>query len=330
MTLFGRIKPAAAWLALLVTGLLLLQSPALAQETTGSVSGAVKDASGALIPRATVVLTNLQNKTERKTISNSAGNFTLASVTPDLSYQITITVAGFKSWQSQPFPLQPGDEVNFSDIRLELGEVTAQVTVEATASQAVKPLDTPERSDVITPKDLDTLAIVGRDAGELIETLPGFAMISPGVNNQSSANTAAVGLNNGISGGYSANGLGPTGLATILDGVSLTDIQTNSGTVQTVDSDMIQDVKVSTSNFSAASAKGPAIFNAVTKAGTTSFHGEAYLYARDTALNANDWYNNYLQQTRPDGRYFYPGGMLGGPLWIPGTRFGRNNDKLFF
>ena len=124
------------------------------------------------------------------------------------------------------------------------------------ASQAVKPLDTPERSDVITAKDLDTLAIVGRDAGELIETLPGFAMISPGVNNQSSANTAAVGLNNGISGGYSANGLGPTGLATILDGVSLTDIQTNSGTVQTVDSDMIQDVKVSTSNFSAASAKG--------------------------------------------------------------------------
>src|ERR1039457_654486 len=329
MTLFGRIKPAAAWLALLVTGLLLLQSPALAQETTGSVSGAVKDATGALIPRATVLLTNLQNKSERKTISNSAGNFTIASVTPALSYQVTISLAGFKSWQSQPFPLQPGDQVNFSDIKLELGEVTAQVTVEATASQAVKPLDTPERSDVITAKDLDTLAIIGRDAGELIETLPGFAMISPGVNNQYSANTAAVGLNNGISGGYSANGLGSTGISTILDSVSLTDIQTNSGTVQTVDSDMIQDVKVSTS-FSAASAKGPALFNAVTKAGTTSFHGEAYLYARDSALNANDWYNNYLQQTRPDGRFLYPGGTFGGPLWIPGTRFGHNNDKLFF
>ena len=330
MTLFGRIKPAAAWLALLVTGLLLLQSPALAQETTGSVSGAVKDATGALIPRATVLLTNLQNKSERKTISNSAGNFTIASVTPALSYQVTISLVGFKSWQSQPFPLQPGDQVNFSDIKLELGEVTAQVTVEATASQAVKPLDSPERSDVITTRDLETLAIVGRDAAELIETLPGFAMISPGVNNQSSANTAAVGLNNGITGGYSANGLGPTGLATIMDGVSLTDIQTNSGTVQTVDSDMVQDIKVSTSNFSAASAKGPAIFNATTKAGSTSYHGEAYMYARDTALNANDWYNNYLQQTRPDGRYLYPGGTFGGPLWIPHTRFGRNSDKLFF
>ena len=330
MTLFGRIKPAAAWLALLVTGLLLLQSPALAQETSGTVSGVVQDTTGALIRQATVVLTDLQNKTERKTVSNSSGNFTIASVASGPQYQLTVTSPGFKSWRSQTFGLLPGDRPNFTDIKLQVGEVSAQVTVEATASQAVKPLDSPERSDVITTRDLETLAIVGRDAAELIETLPGFAMISPGVNNKSSANTAAVGLNNGISGGYSANGLGPTGLATIMDGVSLTDIQTNSGTVQTVDSDMVQDIKVSTSNFSAASAKGPAIFNATTKAGSTSYHGEAYMYARDTALNANDWYNNYLQQTRPDGRYLYPGGTFGGPLWIPHTRFGRNSDKLFF
>jgi hypothetical protein len=330
MMLFGRIKPAAAWLGLFVTSLLLLQSPALAQETSGTVSGTVKDASGALISRAAVVLTNLLNKSARKTVSNNAGDFAIASVVPGVSYQVSITVDGFKGWQSQPFALQPGDQVNFTDIKMQIGEVTAQVTVEASASQAVKPLDSPERSDVITTKDLETLAIVGRDAGELIETLPGFAMISPGVNNQSSANTAAVGLNNGISGGYSANGLGPTGLATILDGVSLTDIQTNTGTVQTVDSDMVQDIKVSSSNFSAASAKGPALFNAVTKAGTTSYHGEAYMYARDTVFNANDWYNNYLQQTRPDGRYLYPGGTFGGPLWIPHTRFGRTSNKLFF
>ena len=113
----------------------------------------------------------------------------------------------------------------FSDIKMQIGEATAEVTVEATESQAVKPLDTPERSDVLTAKDLETLAIVGRDATELIETLPGFSVISPGVNNQASANTAAVGLNNGITGGFSSNGAGPTGLATVLDGVSLTDIQ---------------------------------------------------------------------------------------------------------
>ncbi|MGA7158737.1 MAG: carboxypeptidase regulatory-like domain-containing protein [Acidobacteriaceae bacterium] len=330
MMSFSKIKPAAGLMLILVTGFPLLHSAARAQETTGSVSGVVEDSTGAAVPGATVLLTNLENKTQRKAVSGGTGRFTMASVVSGLRYQVTVSMMGFKSWESQPFPLRPGDQVNFTDIKLQIGEVTAAVTVEATESQAVKPLDTPERSDVITSKDLETLAIVGRDATELIETLPGFAMISPGVNNQSSANTAAVGLNNGISGGYSVNGLGPTGLATILDGVSLTDIQTNAGTVQTINPDMIQDVKVDSANFSAVSAKGPAIFNATTKSGTASFHGTAYMYARNTALNANDWYNNYLQQTRPAGSYYYPGGTVGGPLWIPGTRFTRHNDKLFF
>jgi len=330
MMVFPKIRPAAASLGVLIAGLLLWHLPALAQETTGSVSGVVQDTTGAAIPKATVVLTNLQNKSERKTVSNGAGEFVLGSIESALQYRITVTSPGFKSWQSQPFSLRPGDTVAYTDIKLQIGETSAEVTVEASATQAVKPLDTPERSDVITAKDLETLPIIGRDATELIEILPGFAMISPGVNNQSSANTAAVGLNNGITGGYSANGAGPTGLATILDGVSLTDIQTNSGTVQTIDADMIQEAKVSTSTFSAANAKGPAVFNATTKAGTTRFHGSGYMYARDTNLNANDWYNNYLQQTRPEGRYLYPGGTVGGPLWIPGTRFGRHNDKLFF
>jgi Carboxypeptidase regulatory-like domain/TonB-dependent Receptor Plug Domain len=330
MTVFPRIKPAAALLVLFVMGLLLMQSPALAQETTGSVSGIVQDTSGAVVPQASVVLTNLDDKFERKTVSNGSGNFTIASVASGPHYQITVKMPGFKSWESQPFALRPGDTPEFTDIKLQVGEAAAQVTVEASASQAVKPLDTPERSDVITSKDLDTLAIVGRDATELIETLPGFSMVHPGVSNQSSVNTAAVGINSGISGSFSPNGLGPTALAELLDSVSLTDIQSNSGTVQTIDPDMVQDVKVTTSNFSALSAHGPALFAANTKAGTTAYHGEAYLYARNTVLNANSWLNNDLQESRPPGAYYYPGGNISGPLWIPGTRFTRHNDKLFF
>ncbi len=330
MKVFPRIRLTVALLGVLIAGLLPWAQPSVAQETTGTVSGVVQDLTGAIVPQASVVLTDLDNKTQRKSMSNGSGEFAIASVTSGLRYQIKVVMPGFKPWESKIFPLRPGDRVNFTDIKLAAGETTEQVTVEATESQAVKPLDTPERSDVITSKDLETLAIVGRDAEELIETLPGVALISPGVNNQSTANTTAVGLNNNISGGYSVNGMGPTGLASIIDGVSLTDIQTNSGTVQTINSEMIQEVKVSTSNFSAANAKGPAIFNATTKAGGAAYHGEGYLYARDGALDANDWYNNFLQQTRPDARYLYPGGNIGGPLWIPGTRFTRHNDKLFF
>ncbi len=323
------MRPMAA-LLMLVAGLLLWQSPVQAQETTGVVSGIVRDASGAVIPEATVVLTNLQNKTERHTKSNGTGEFTLPSVPSDVAYQLNVSVQGFNSWQSKPFPIRPGDRPLFNDIKLQIATAQAEVTVETVESQAVKPLDTPERSDVLTSKDLQTLAIVGRDATELIETLPGFSVITAGVNNQSSANTAAVGINNGITGGFSSNGAGPTGLATVVDGVSLTDIQTNSGTVQTVNADMIESAKVSTSTFSAVNAKGPAVFNATTKHGSSSYHGELYFYARNTALNANDWDNNYLQQVRPSGSYYYPGGTIGGPLWIPGTRFGQHNNKLFF
>jgi hypothetical protein len=328
MTFLPGFRPASAWLGLIVAVLLLWQLPALAQETAGSVSGVVQDMTGAVIPNADVVVTNLDNKSERRTVSNGAGEFTLSAITAGLRYQVRVTVTGFETWQSQPFPLRPGDRMNFTDIKMQVAQATEQVTVEAAGSQALKPLDTAERSDVITAKDLETLAIQGRDATELIEMLPGFAMISPGVNNQA-PNTAVVGMS-GATGGYSANGAGPTGLATVLDGVSIQDIDTNAGTVQQVNSEMVQEIKATTSSFSAEYAKGPAVLNATTKAGGLKYHGEAYMYIRDTVLNANDWYNNYLQQTRPPGRYLYPGGQLGGPVWIPHTRFGPHNEKLFF
>jgi hypothetical protein len=330
MRFFPGFRQASAGLALFIAVLLLLPLSALAQETTGSVSGVVQDTTGAVIPGATVIVTNLDNKSERRTVSNGLGEFAIPAITAGLRYQVRTEMKGFAPWQSQSFALRPGDRVNFSDIKMQVAAAAEQVTVEAIANQSLKPLDTPERSDVITAQDLDTLAIVGRDATELIETLPGFAMVSPGVNNQSAANTAVVGLNAGITGAFSANGSGPTGLATVLDGVSIQDIDTNAGTVQSVNSDMVQEIKATTSTFSSEYAKGPAVLNATTKAGSSAYHGSAYMYARDTLFNANDWYNNYLLQTRPPGRYLYPGGQFDGPLWIPGTSFGPHNDKLFF
>jgi hypothetical protein len=328
MMFSSKVSWTEVWLAILA-GVLLSLAPAFAQQTTGSVTGLVQDASGAVIPHATVTLINLENKSERKATSSSSGNFAIASVPQGLSYQITVTMAGFEGWQSQPFPVRPGDVVGFTDVKLNVGSVSESLTVESEANQSIKPLDTPERSDVITAKDLETLAIVGRDATELIRVLPGFALISPGLNNQA-PNDAVVGINGASTGSYSSNGTGSTGIATILDGVSLTDIANNAGTTQTVNAEMVSEVKVTSSTFSAEFAHGPTVINAVTKAGSTQYHGSAYLYARDTALNANDWYNNFVGVSRPDGRYFYPGGTLGGPLWIPGTRFHKNNDKLFF
>jgi hypothetical protein len=322
MKRFPGFRPAFACLGLLIAAQLLWQPSALAQETTGTVSGVVQDKTGAVIPGAAVFVTNLDNNSERKTVSNGAGEFSVPGITAGLRYQVRVEMPGFSTWQSQPFPLRPGDRIGFTDIRMQLETATASVTVEASDNQTIKPLDTPERSDVITAKDLETLAIEGRDATELIEMLPGFALVSNQVNNQG-PNTAVVGMS-GPTGAYSANGAGPTGLATILDGVSIQDIANNTGTVQMVNQEMIQDIKATTSTFSAEYSKGPAVLNANTKAGSTSYHGDAYMYYRNTDLNSNDWYNNYLQQSRPPGTFYYPGGQFGGPVWGPLKK------KLFF
>jgi hypothetical protein len=315
---------------LLFTVLLLLPSALFGQATTGSVTGIVADSTGAVIPQATVELTNGQTGTSRKTVSNSVGYFVFASVESSINYTVSASAVNFRPWKSQPFALRPGDQINIGDMRLVVGATTEQVTVEA-ADTALQNIDTGERADVISSKDIETLAVVGRDATELVRMLPGFDMSSGnnGVGNKPGYNTAVFGLS-GPTGSFSANGSGTNGITVVSDGVSLTDISSNSGTVQNVNVDMVQEVKVSTSSYSAENAKGPAIVNAVGKSGTSSFHGSGYFYARDTLLNANDWYNNHLLQTRPDGRYFYPGANLGGPLRIPGTSFNRNKDKLFF
>jgi hypothetical protein len=317
-------------LALLIAALLLLQSPLFGQATTGSVTGTVADSTGAVIPNAVVVLTNQQTGITRKTVSNSVGSFAFAAVEPSLGYTVTVTEEQFHPWESQPFALRPGDLINLTDIRLAVGSATEQVTVEASSS-AVKDLDTGERSDVINAEEIKTLAVVGRDATELVRMLPGFDMSSGnnGVGNKPGYNTAVVGLS-GPTGSFSANGSGTNGISVVADGVSLTDIASNSGTVQNVNMDMVQEIKVSTSAYSAESAEGPAVVTVINKTGTSKFHGSAYFFARDTLLNANDWYNNFLRQTRPDGRYFYPGGTLNGPLILPFTQFNRHRDKLFF
>jgi hypothetical protein len=323
-----RVKPSLALRVLLFASLLFVQLQIFGQAVTGTVIGTVKDKSGALVPQAEIKLTDTLTKVEHTAKSNGTGYFTFAGIPPSTAYTVVVTAPGFDPWRSQPFAVRPGDQIPISDIRLMVGTSTTEVTVEAITPN-MKPLDSPEHSDVITGEELQTLPILGRDAGELMRMLPGFATLPSGVSNQVAYNDAVVGLS-GPSGSFSANGTGPNGIATVLDGVSITDIGSNGGTIMNLNVDMVSEVKVTTSTFGADNSKGPAIINAIGKSGTSAYHGMAYFFARDTALNSNTWYNNFLRQPRPDGRYFYPGGMIGGPVRLPFTDFNHNRDKLFF
>src|ERR1035441_4701609 len=98
MTFFPGFRPASALLGLIIAVPLLWQSPAFAQETAGGVSGIVQDQTGAVIPGADVVVTNLDNKSERKTVSNGAGEFAISAITAGRQYQGRVAAPGLDTW----------------------------------------------------------------------------------------------------------------------------------------------------------------------------------------------------------------------------------------
>ena len=177
MELFSKIRPTASLLVLLVAVFVMSQSRLYGQ-ATGNVTGVVADSLGARLPRATVVLTNQETGTARTSDSNDTGAFAFGSVIPGTSYKLEVSAASFTPWESQVFAVRPGDQLSFTDIKLNVGSANSSVTVEAAIDSLSAALDTGERSDVITAKDLETLTVVGRDATELVRMLPGYAMSS--------------------------------------------------------------------------------------------------------------------------------------------------------
>ena len=133
-------------------------------------------------------------------------------------------------------------------------------------------------------------------------------------------------------GSFSANGTRTGALDITSDGAHIIDPGCNCGQAMNTNADMTAELKVMTSNFGADEAKGPVVISAIGKSGGQQFHGELYTYARNWHLNANDPQNKDAGTSarRPETKYFYPGGNIGGPLIIPGTNFNHNRDKVFF
>ena len=102
-------------------------------------------------------------------------------------------------------------------------------------------------------------------------------------------------------------------------------------TYQTPSTDAVGEVKLLTGNYSAEyGARNGGQLNVTIKNGTGQFHGSAYYYYRHEEFNANEFFNNELNVQKPRYRYENPGGTVGGPLLIPGVRFNRNRNRLFF
>ncbi len=303
---------------------ILLAVPGYAQVSNARISGTVTDASGAVIPNATVTLINDINKDTRTANSNDTGLFNFAGL-PSGNYTVQISAPGFQQFTVSGVHLDPGDSRSLPPSALKAGSAAETVTVEATQNI---PLDTGERSDLITAEEIKHLSVEGRDVTELFKTLPGFAIANQGVSN-SAYDPSQVNVN-GALGNYAANGNPLSGVSLKLDGANITDPGNYGAAIQNVNYDQVSEVKVQVSNFGADVANGPVVVNAVTTAGGNNFHGQLYTYARTYQLDSTDWLSGATGQQKAPDREIYPGIAIGGPVLIPGTKFNHNRKLTFF
>lgn len=330
MKTYRRIPGALLALALLCSAF----TAGFGQNLTGQLSGTVTDQTGAVIPNAKIALKNQLSGDTRRTVSNSEGVFAFAAV-PTGEYTITIESQGFAKWERAGFRISAGDRRTVSDIVLGATAVAGTVDISATADQ-VAPVDNGEKSVTLSSKQIQNLSLVGRNATELIKALPGFTPIT-GLSNKPGFNGEAIGINGNGDGGkqsaignFSANGTRAEALDIVADGAHVSDPGCNCATPININPEMVEEFKVSTSNFGADVSKGPVVLTAISKSGGKEFHGAAYSYFRHFSLNSNDWSFNRAGQSRPENFYAFPGGNIGGPVLIPGTGFNKNRDKLFF
>jgi hypothetical protein len=305
-----------------------------AQGIYATLTGVVTDPSGALVAKADVTLTDAQSGSQRTTVSNGEGYFTFASV-PVGTYNVAVAAKGFEGYRIKGISLTGGEKRNV-DVSLTVGSTTATVDVSG-ASDSVAPVDSGEKAATLSSKELTNFVQVGSNATEFLKIMPGFG-IQNGTSNKSNYSGEVIGINGNGDGGsqsplnnaFSYNGLPGNSLDITADGAHVSDPGCNCDTPVNPNSDMIAELKVMTSNFSAENQKGPAVVSSVAKSGGKEFHGSAFLYARNYVLNSNDWLNNASQVSQPQNKYYYPGFTVGGPVLIPGTKFNRKRDKLFF
>ena len=315
-----------------------VSSLSFGQQLTGTLNGTTVDSTGAVVANAKVTLKNDKSGDVRTTTSNSTGYFTITAIQPG-TYTATVSAPGFKEWKRPGIIFNQGDSRTLPDISLQVGSVSE--TVEITAGALAVPTDNGEVSATIPEHMIDSFPMGNRNAGELLKIMPGMAF-SNGASQGSGFSDKTVSSASGPVGSFSANGTQPSGaMAFMLDGTNLVDPGNAGSQMANINQDMVAEVKVLTSDYSAEYAKGPAIFQAFSKSGGLQYHGEGYVYTRNSAMNSIDAFTHSqivssvnsganraqtISLAAPDESYYYMGGNIGGPV----PKLAKGNHKLFF
>ena len=278
--------------------------------TASSIIGTVSDASGAVIPGATVVVKNNATATEFNATTNEQGGFTIPAVDPG-TYTVTVTLMGFKTAVVSDVVVNAATPASVR-VRLEVGGL--EETIVVSGGSEIIQTQSAAVSTTIDTNQILKLPTGSRSALEFITSLPGV-------------NTPGGSRNSTI------NGLPQSAINITIDGISAQDnhLKTGDGFFARVSPrlDAMEEVTVSSAAQDAANTgQGAVQIRFVTRSGSNNYTGSGYYYLRHHALDANSWFNNRDGVAKNEDILHQPGGRIGGPIVIPGLWNGRN--KAFF
>ena len=287
--------------------LFLLPPSALAQITTGTVTGRVVDSSGAVVPGAKVVLVSETRGTRTApVVTNTTGDYVFPYVTAD-TYTVEVTMTSFKTTRRPGIEVSGGDRIGVPPLTMELGGTVESVTV--TGEAALIQTQSGERSFGITTTQVESLPIARGNFTSLIA-------FTPGVKDVASFSQDGARL-----GGASQDNL-------MMDGISAMDTG-NNGQMLNMNIESIGEVKILTQGYQAEYGRSSGLqITAVTKSGSNEFHGSGYGVFTDSDWNKNSWAAQKNGDAKSKSSTQIYGYTVGGPVVLPKIFNGRN--KLFF
>jgi Carboxypeptidase regulatory-like domain/TonB-dependent Receptor Plug Domain len=281
--------------ATVLTVVFLLGLSTAARAQSGTISGTVSDSTGAVIPSAHVTARDVHTDIIRTTTTNSQGFYEFIAVKPS-TYEVAVEAKGFVRAVKHDINVVVGLESHF-DVTLAPGSVSETVEVKAEV-----PLIEPDKTNVsysIETQQIQNLPLQGRQFLDL-------ALLTPGVTPQAPGTQA---------GGINVSGMRSQSNNFTLDGVSINDPQVNGPLNGFRIADAVQEFNVNTSIASTDLGRSAGAQVAViTKSGSNAYHGSAFYYGRNEALDANDWFLNSAQKPRNVLRRHQYGGTVGG--WV--------------
>jgi hypothetical protein len=287
----------------LILVLLVAAQAAFPQAFTSSLTGLITDPSGGAVPNATVRLKNTATSEERASASSADGRYTFSQLLPG-EYELAAEAPGFKAHAQKGILLKALQSAAV-DVTLQLGEVSQRVEIAETSVQ----LDTQTANQSVTLDREMVLALPTNARNPMLLVHATAGITSPGVG----ITQATTDQNHDR---FGMNGNRSTTTQILLDGVSTTTGSGWNGLLYSPSVDAVQEVQVIRNAYDAQFGRsGGGVVSLITKGGSADFHGTAYEFLRNSALDANTWSNNRSGLKRPIFQRHQFGGNFSGPIW---------------